>query len=401
MELRDKLRVLILPSWYPPDGGGFFRDHAEAINKGNYEVDVLVNRFLGLYAKGFYENIRSRKLMECNEGSLKVFRGGYIRWPGLDKKSVFGWAKRYEKIFKDYIGIRGKPDLIIAHSVIWAGYVAAGINKKYNIPYVLVEHRSRFAKDTEVTRKMIKEWHIPLITEGLNRAEKVVAVSEAINEKLISIFNEVRDKLINIPNIADTDFFSLPEEARSLKPFVFLAIGLLEDVKGFDILIKAFSGVNKKFPGRFRLRIGGSGSKKTELLKLAKDRGVKEEVILVGQLSRDDVKREMQMAGCFILPSRFEAFGVVLIEAMSTGCPVISTYSGGPEHIVNKNCGLLVQPEDTRALENAMIYLYNNYNKFHAHLIRHQTVEKYSSGIIRNKYHELIYRIVSERSVFK
>ncbi len=57
------------------------------------------------------------------------------------------------------------------------------------------------------------------------------------------------------------------------------------------------------------------------------------------------MQKEMQEANCFVLPTRYEAFGAVLIEAMATGLPVIATRSGGPDHIVTEENGLLIDPE--------------------------------------------------------
>jgi glycosyltransferase involved in cell wall biosynthesis len=93
----------------------------------------------------------------------------------------------------------------------------------------------------------------------------------------------------------------------------------------------------------------------------------------------------MQQANLFILPSRFEAFGVVLIEAMATGCPVISTYSGGPEYIVKEHSGILVEPEDPAGLEKAMEHVYDNYSSYDPEKIRQEVVDLYSVAVITQR----------------
>jgi glycosyltransferase involved in cell wall biosynthesis len=396
---RNKNKILILPSWYPPDGGGFFKDHAEALHSKNFEVDVLVNRVLGVTSHSLFQIVDSRRYRKSVEGPLSVFRSGYFKWPLLEKRNLKGWVNKYLDIYKEYRNKNGDPAIIIAHSTIWAGYVAARIKELYNIPYILVEHRSRFARDVEAAQKMIREWYFPYIRSSLVKADKVITVSKALDNQLISISPGIRNKIATIPNLIDTDFFTLPDKKRDKEPFIIISFGILEYVKGFDILIRAFAKFVEENEGEFFLRIGGRGTKYRKLHKLARELGVGDRVSLHGYVPREEVKREMQLANLFILPSRFEAFGVVLIEAMATGCPVISTYSGGPEYIVKESDGLLVEPENISQLKEAISEIYNNYEKFSADDIRKDVVENYTKEVIRDNYHQIIRDILNEKSV--
>ncbi|MFW5644923.1 MAG: glycosyltransferase [Bacteroidota bacterium] len=396
---KDKVKILILPSWYPPDGGGFFKDHAEALHAGNFEVDVLVNRVMGLTQHSIYQILSSRRYRKSIEGPLKVYRSGYLKWPLMEKRNLKGWVKKYLEIYKVYRKKNGDPDIIIAHSTIWAGYVAARLKELYEIPYILVEHRSRFAKDVEAAQQMIRKWYFPYIRSSLVKADKIITVSKAIDNKLISISPGIRNKISTIPNLIDTDYFSLPEKKRDREPFIIISFGILEYVKGFDILIKAFAEFLKNHNGEAFLRIGGRGTKYKKLKKLARDMGVGDRVSLHGYVPREEVKREMQLANLFVLPSRFEAFGVVLIEAMATGCPVISTYSGGPEYIVKDSDGLLVEPDNVESLVNAIRSIYENYENYDREAIRRDVVDNYSKEVIRDNYHQMIGEILNEKSI--
>ncbi len=387
---------MILPSWYLPDGGGFFKDHAEALHHDNFRVDVLVNRVLGITSHSLNQIIRSAGTSVNIEGPLRVIRTGYLRWPKMEKKNVRGWVNKYLRLFREYVEQYGKPDIIIAHSSIWAGYVASRIREGYHVPYILVEHRSRFARDIESTQKMIREWYFPYIRSSLAHADRIVTVSEVIDSQLIAISPGIRNKISNIPNLIDTAFFTPPSVSRQKQPFIFLGFGILEYVKGFDILIEAFARFVEKHEGEFFLRIGGRGGNFRKLRKLSRKFGVADKVTLHGYVPREEVKREMQLANLFILPSRFEAFGVVLIEAMSTGCPVISTYSGGPEFIVKESDGLLVKPDDVDDLTKAMEYIYDHYEEYDPEKIRKDVVDNYASEVIRDKYHRLINEVLNE-----
>lgn len=396
---KETFKILILPSWYLPDGGGFFKDHAEALNSGKFTVHVLVNRIMGISRHSLYQILISRRFRESTEGPLRVFRSGYLKWPLMEKKNLRGWVNKYLKIYELYREKCGDPDIIIAHSTIWAGYVAARIKEIYNIPYILVEHRSRFARDVEAAQKMIREWYFPFIRSSLVKADKIVTVSEAVDNQIISISPGIRNKINTIPNLIDTDFFTLPEKTRGKEPFIIVSFGILEHVKGFDILIKAFAEFTRKFEGEFFLRIGGRGTKFRKLRQLASELGVGDRVSLHGYVPREEVKREMQLANLFVLPSRFEAFGVVLIEAMATGCPVISTFSGGPEFIVKKNCGILVETEDVEALSDAIAQIYQQYESYDAETIRQEVINNYTKEVIRDRYHQLIREIINEKGI--
>ena len=395
---KDSIKVLVLPSWYLPDGGGFFKDHAETLHHENFQVDVLVNRVLGLSSHSISEIIASRRIKEGIEGPLKVIRCGCLRWPKLDKRNVKAWISKYLSLYNYYVEKHGAPDIIIAHSSIWAGFVAARIKEKFGVPFILVEHRGRFAKDVEATQKMIREWYFPYIRQTLVMADKIITVSAAIDNKLISISPGIRNKISSIPNLIDTNFFVLPEKKRDTEPFIMIAFGTLEYVKAFDILIKAFSEFVKKHEGDFFLRIGGRGKDLNKLKKLSRDLGIDDRVSLHGYIPREDVAREMQLANVLILPSRFEAFGVVLIEAMSTGCPIISTHSGGPSYIVKECSGLLVEPDNVDELVEAMEKIYTNYSNYIPETIREDVITNYSMSVIRDKYHALILEILNEKS---
>ena len=169
-------------------------------------------------------------------------------------------------------------------------------------------------------------------------------------------------------------------------------------MKGFDILIQAFARFVEHHEGEFLLRIGGRGRKYHKLKQLARRFGVADMVTLHGYVPREEVKRDMQMANLFILPSRFEAFGVVLLEAMSTGCPVISTYSGGPEFIVKETDGLLVEPDSIEDLTSAMEKIYDNYENYDPEKIRKDVEENYAIEVIRDRYHNLINEILDEKN---
>jgi glycosyltransferase involved in cell wall biosynthesis len=150
----------------------------------------------------------------------------------------------------------------------------------------------------------------------------------------------------------------MPPKPRSGAPFTFYGQAHLTPRKGFDILIRAFAS---RYRGdeTCRLVIGGDGAIRAELEALAASTGVQSQVSFLGAIPRDVVRDSMWAADCFVLPSHAENFGVVLIEALSTGLPVISTRCGGPEDIINDHVGLLLRPGDEQGLADALCNMRN------------------------------------------
>ena len=102
----------------------------------------------------------------------------------------------------------------------------------------------------------------------------------------------------------------------------------------------------------------------------------------------------MNKCHAFVLPSRYETFGVVYIEALASGKPVIGTFNGGAEDIVTKDVGILVEVDNIKDLSDAMDYIRKNNKEYEADKLRKYCTEKFSSNVIVKKiinvYEEVI-----------
>lgn len=173
------------------------------------------------------------------------------------------------------------------------------------------------------------------------------------------------------------------------KENIVLAAGRLDAwyVKGFDLLIKAWSELNKRYKAKdktldWKLQIAGKGSEKSlaYLKEICKVCGVEDTVDFLGfQASMKEVYRK---ASIFVLSSRYEGFGLVLIEAMSQGCASIAcNYKGRQSEIItNANEGLVLEPNDSTSLTNNIERLIEDY-KYRRKL--------QIGAIIRSKYYTL------------
>ena len=394
--MKEEKRILIIPSWYPPDGGYFFKEHSEALLKMGWQVDVLVCRMVGIrkLMQAGWSALRRYRVRE--EDGLRVIRSSYLKVPGNEKYNILGWARQTARIYLRYEKQFGRPDLILAHSVTWAGYASYVINRKHGIPYVIVEHRSFFVWSTQEARQMVLPFHVPLFGLAYEHCEKLVLVSDSLRKGIEALVPSVIERSMVIPNMIREDLFLLPPQARKTEPFVFLWAGRLEHVKGVDLLLEAVKTLSEQTEKRFLVRLAGKGSLREELEQQAAALGLSDRVSFLGRISREDMLKEMQGANCFVLPTRYEAFGVVLIEAMATGLPLIATSSGGPESIVTRDNGILIEGENVNELAAAMQEIMTNIKDYSADEIRKQTLKHYVDRSVMEQYGQVFLQLLQE-----
>jgi glycosyltransferase involved in cell wall biosynthesis len=383
-------KVLVIPSWYPPDGGQFFQDHSEALAGAGFQVDVLVNRFIGITRLKVSEISTLKRFQVGDLHGTRVIRSFYLKWPKLELLNIRRWADQTEKLFRRYQRSFGTPDIILAHSAIWAGYAASKIAARHGIPYVITEHRSRFTGMNAWARGLIRNCHSTLLKRAFGGAARIITVSDALHDS-IRPFTSWDQEILTIPNLVSTDFF-LPPDKRTRDPFVILSIGRLEQEKGMDLVIGAFGRLIREIP-EASLRIVGTGPLEAKLKKQASQTGGGDQVRFLGKLSAAQLLTELQQAKVLAMASRFEAFGVVLIEAMSTGLPVVAARSGGPETFVTEETGRIVENDSADAVFDGLKYIYDHYRDYNSVSIRAYARKQFSREAVMKKYTALIREV--------
>jgi starch synthase len=196
---------------------------------------------------------------------------------------------------------------------------------------------------------------VPRLT--LKAATRVIAVSEHEAACLLRM-GVARDRIRVIPNGVDVEEFAGVGTRRDREGLVGLFVGRLDpDQKGLDVLIRAMAMLPRSPP--LRLRLVGEDWGGAELLRqLAQRLGVADRLSYIGKLSRSELVKEFAEADFLVLPSRFEPFGVVILEAMAAGLPVIASRVGGiPEIVAEGRTGLLVEPDSPDALAESLEHL--------------------------------------------
>ena len=179
-------------------------------------------------------------------------------------------------------------------------------------------------------------------------------VADAMREE----FGErVRQPIVVIPNPVDIDDVRARSAGGSPREHALelCAVGRLAAEKGYDILLRALAVAAPRLGTDWHLRIIGKGPRLAELLELRDALGLRERVTMLGWI--DNPYPTMAAADVFVHPARFEPFGIVYIEALALGLPIVATACpGGPVEVLDHGkFGRLVPTDDPGALADAIV----------------------------------------------
>ena len=251
-------------------------------------------------------------------------------------------------------------DLIHSHFTWSAGYVGAKLKEKYDVPFVVTAH----GYDIYDLPFKDEEWK-EKIEYVLNTADCIITVSNS-NLRCIEKL-DVDTPVKVIPNGFNDEMFNPvnSEECRKtlnlpIDKKIILTVGNLVEVKGYKYLIEAMSEVVKHRKDVLCLIVGG-GELEHKLDKQIKSAGLQDYVKLVGGKSHNDIPIWMNACDLFVLPSVRESFGVVQIEAMACGKPMVATYNGGSEEIItSEKLGILVESANPSMLADRISFSLNH-----------------------------------------
>ena len=365
------MHIMVIPSWYSSKAnkvhGSFFKEQFKALQNDGEKISVAYNEIWSITKLGKIKE--KRKINFKVEVTLRTYRNKDYNYYHKNPMMFRSFNKRMDKLYKEIVKKEGKVDIIHAHSCFWGGIAAAYISKKYNIPLVITEHSSlKYAK-------YAKDSYKQYIFDAYKEADILVSVGTGLKKEISEYVD--RDIMV-IPNMVDLNLFYIDNNKN--KKFTFFSCAFLEEGKGMGDLIKAFS---MAFKGQdVILNIGGDGSTKNSLEELAKEINIDEQVNFLGALSREQVSEEMRKCDAFALPSEHETFGVVYIEALACGKPVIGANNGGAEDIIEEYNGIIANKNDVDSIKDALIEIKENYNIYNKNLIRKKVVDKYSEEVL-------------------
>lgn len=338
------MKILQINKLYYPWIGGIekvVQDIAEGINgRSGFQVDVLACQ-----AKG------RRRIGDVN--GVKIYRAGsWGRVLGMPISLDFFFL--FLKICKEY-------DFILIHHPFPLPFLIMPFIKNKNF---FVWYHSDI-----VRQKKSKLFFLPFIKLGLHRSKKIIAANKNIT-KGSNLLKSFENKLEIIPFGLNTTKMKADadsgRQALKLKekygPSLILGVGRLVYYKGWEFLIEAMAKKEMKLLPKAKLLIIGQGPLEEKLKKLIKYFNLEDKVFIIEPVP--DLRPFYEACELFVLPSVAisEAFGLVQLEAMSFGKPVINTdlETGVKEISLNEISGLTVRPQNADALAKAIYRILSN-----------------------------------------
>jgi glycogen(starch) synthase len=337
------LRVLLAPSAYYPHVGGIeevTRQLALALGAKGHHVAVLTNRWPS--------GVQRRESLE----GVDVTR---LRFP---LPAMRPWA-----VLRFLAAAPSAAVALVHHIRHWEPSVVHVIGAGPQSAYLAALHsllsaRLVFTAAGELTFDAHGAFERSVtLRAGLRRilrhADAVTACSAFVMRDLERL-EKIHGRSYVIPNGVVADEFDAAHPEDALGRYV-LAVGRLVPQKGFDVLIDAFASESLT---DMNLVLAGDGFERSRLVARAAKHGLGSRVVFVGSVSRTRLGQLLRGARAFAFPSRGEAFGIALLEAMAAGVPAVAAAAGGvPELVRDGENALLVRPESAAELAAAIARL--------------------------------------------
>ena len=356
------MHVLILPSWYPtetdPVGGSFFREQGQALARSGHRVSVFARH---------QADIRGYQVKKTEDGSFTEYHIHYhvLRLPVTFLYVLFIMCRLIRTEFRN-----DRPDIVHVQSC-GAGIYARALKRLFGIPYVLTEHTSRI-------KRPLPAKEAARIRRSYNSASALIAVSQGLEEHMRR-FTDCEIRVI--PNMVDPRFLETPLRDPSAGRFRYVFVGNLSEAKGVYELLDAFTSL-READRETELVLCGDGEAREELFRRVWERGLSDSVFLRGQVSRERCLQEIMDACVLVLPSRSETFGVVCVEALACGRPIVTTKTDAWQSLVTPATGLAVDIADPDGLREAMERVRRDYGLYDAETIRDYCRDRFSPEIV-------------------
>lgn len=246
-------------------------------------------------------------------------------------------------------------DIVHAHVSYPSGFAATLLARYYKKPVVVTEHTGRF-------KSWIQAWHRRVVVHWtMKQAQRVMVVSRVLQQRIEQ--EGIVANFAVVPNIVNVEVFHPAPQIPPMSSDVFRLIwvgGTTEAYianKGAPELLQAIAQAIPRMRKQLRLSLVVSDEARAMCETLALRLGIFEHCTFLRTLTNLEIRDQMQQHDALVMASYSESFGVVLIEAMACGKPVIATRCGGPSEIVTPETGLLVPPGDIDALADAIVQM--------------------------------------------
>ena len=395
------MNIFFIPSWYPsknnPIYGTFVKEQIELLAQEKPDWNIGISLWgqgdpdYMLWVKDHLFNIiklghAKRRSFEkpLSDNATQYFKPCLTWTRKISQGNIKGLFQTNEHNFNQFRSKVGQIDIIHAQASYPGALIAEYLSQKYNIPYVVTIRMSPFPFKEFLTRhgKLLK-----LISYPLKNANRLIATSHSLQKTLVEY--ELSNSSV-IHNPVDTKLFQ--PIVHNSPGIQILAVGRLEFQKGFDLLLQAITKIPEI---DLTVRIGGAGSQKHQLKRLSQTLNIDHKVEWLGELSREQVAHEMQHCNFYVLSSRHETFGNVILEALACGKPVVATKCGGPADIITEENGFLCESENVLDLANYIEKMCHNYQDFSSETIRNYILTRFSPKAFSENMERVYSSVIS------
>ncbi len=355
------MNVLAVSELWPPASGTFVFEQIKALAPFvSITVAVLIPHTpqLPLYRTP-HANVTSPVRMPELDASVEIYYLPYQTIPELGKYLNSLQARRVLARFLNQH--KGRFDLIHAHFAYVAGFAAVSAGRHAGIPVLVTAYGSDINVYTRHNPRNLAAARFTVW--GLRNAAAITALSEDLKKKIAAF--GIPDHRITVlpPGIRQNIFFPRGEKRPLRRQLqlpenneLFLFVGNLVAVKGIEFLLEAFARRQRSLAKPATLALVGSGVLEQTLKQRAKALGLDSHIVWQEKKAHAEIPLWMSAADFLILPSLSEGYGLVLLESLACGTPVIASRVGGvPEILISPDFGPMVPPRDSAALAQAMI----------------------------------------------
>lgn len=389
------MHILIIPSWYKskndPMLGSFFEEQARALKRLGHQTGIIYPDYHPPSA--LFSKMAEMPLFIDDNGlpTYSINTRTFLPKMRATNYKVHGMVA--DRLFKKYVKRFGMPDVIHSHSANHAGIAAIFLSEKYNLPHILTEHLT-----TLVSHSIKNKYDYKLTRQIFRSVDKALVVSHVFKDNLVDALKLHPNYFEVVHNMVNDLFFEnfKSKSYNKNEDFIFFTNSFLKKRKNHKLLFDSVKIlVDKGY--KVKLKVGGYGEEADDLKQYVKQLHLENQITFTGVLSRKQVKEEMESSHAFALTSLYETFGIVLIESLACGRPIISTDSQGPRDIITPENGLLVEKFEAPNFASVMEQLITNYDSYNQKSISANCLSRFSELSISNRLVEIYDTAITNR----
>ena len=343
------LHVLVLSTWYPNQRdklmGIYHKDFCRALANAGVKVNMLHIDRQPISAAVTYPFTKKNYQVK-EEGYTTYFRKMLNRARISEKMQLDAYVKKAEKLFREYVAENGKPDILHAQVLVPAGYAACKLGQKYDIPVIITEHASYFAR-------FFSGWSAPYAKFAAENAAKITCVGQY----MVDIFqNKFHVEAQVLPNIIDCSLYSGPKQPRQDATVRLVSVSALRPGKNLQFGMQALAKLRRE--GKltdFHYTVVGDGYFRQTYETAARENGLADCVSFVGQKNRKEIAQILSQSDMMLVTSNLETFCIPAIEATAAGVPVVSTRCGGPEGFLTPEASEFCEVDNPDSIADAIL----------------------------------------------